>query len=156
MRVPLRRQHLDPGHFVSGSSVIAGDLRFDNNNRMNLVRDTKIRSLSEAWDPLSPVRFSEGDTSRAQCGLYRILHYLSYTLRDRVPMSRKRAPEVALVKKGRIGNILGRGVLKGPLPFLGIELVQSMDHPVDIIRSALRDVTDGRTDQYFDPSNALL
>ncbi len=60
VRVSLGLQLLDAGNLVPSSAIFARDLGLNNNDGTHLVRNTRIRGLSESWDPLSAPGFSIG------------------------------------------------------------------------------------------------
>lgn len=84
MFVSLGFQLLDPGHLVSGSTVVAGDLGLDDHQGADLIRNAEIRGLPETGYPLGPACLAVGNASFPKSLFNGIFHDLSHQFRDRI------------------------------------------------------------------------
>lgn len=57
---------LNPSDFVTGRTVVFGDLGLDNDLRVIFIRDDEVRSLVEAWNLLGPFGLAVADSRAVQ------------------------------------------------------------------------------------------
>jgi len=109
--VPERPQTLNTGHLVAGRSVILRKLRLDKRDRIELVRDDKIRCLVKSGDAFRSFRLPETYFPIRQNIFDGRLDHFPHQLAHRVPVRSERPPEKALVEENGIRDAeIGNGL----------------------------------------------
>jgi len=95
---------LNPRDFVPRRAIIFGDLGFDDDLRIELVRDDEIRSLVEAGHAFGSLCFAGTDASTRKNALDRAFEDVAHQLADRITMTGEWTAKEALVQKHGVGD----------------------------------------------------
>ena len=96
-----RAEVLNARYLIARRAVVFGELRFDDDLWIELVRDHEIGCLVEAGQTLCPPGLAKADAPAGQNVLNGVLDDITDELADGIPMAGKRTAQEALVKQNR-------------------------------------------------------